>query len=157
MNKYFLNIILVLILLLSFNSCKTIFPEKEQEVQKQPPGADLDSVGFYGTAYTEKYAVKLNILKGDTVIFSKKITSDTASVYIDSITVDPSKNYSVTYYCFWQGARLDYALKMNVANVSYLIDFSKNEYGKMIYREKLNLRSPKLVIKFGVCMFAQDL
>jgi|GEM_PF-3380187 len=153
------NIVFIIpFLCLIIGSCKSIFDTgKEGDGSLDGYYWEVDTTNSFGTRYSEKYLLTLKIIKDDTVVFNKKIRSDSAYVFSDSITVDSSREYSVAYFCNWQGARPDFALKMSVANVAYLVGFYSNEIGNLVYKEKLKINSTKIPVKFGVCQFNQDL
>src|SRR5689334_8594932 len=77
---------IVLILCLIMSSCKSIW-FKGTGGNDSEDGyyweVEADTVNSYGKRYSEKYLISLNIMKGDTVVFNKKIRSDTACVFSD--------------------------------------------------------------------------
>lgn len=151
---------IVLVLCLIISSCKSIWFQGKDASDSEDGyywEVEADTVNSYGTRYSEKYLISLNIMNGDTVVFYKKIRSDTAYVFSDSLSVDPTREYSVAYFCNWQGARPDYALKMSVGNIAYDVGFYSNDIGHLAYKEKLKIISAKIPIRFGVCEFSQDL
>ena len=142
---------------LIIGSCKAIFDTGGGDYPVDGYYWDADTADSFGTRYSEKYLINLNILKDDKVIFHKKIRSDTAYIFSDSLSIDSTKNYSVIYSCNWQGARPDFALKMSVANLGYVVAFYSNDMGHVTYKEKLKITSAKIPVRFGVCQFSQEL
>ncbi|RPI13938.1 MAG: hypothetical protein EHM58_17470 [Ignavibacteriae bacterium] len=157
--KIIKSLITLIILAAVFSSCETIWQSSGEDdpVDGYFWDVEPDSVNAPGYRFAELYNLTLNILCKDSVIYTKTIKSDTAYISVDSMKLDTQKEYSIGYYCKWQGARLDYALKMSVANLSYFIGFYDNEVGKFVYKEKLRINQPVTYIKFGVCTFSQDI
>lgn len=151
-------IILFYFTLIVFSSCETIWQSSGEDdpIDGYFWDVEPDSVNMPGHRFSEIYKLTLNIYKEDSLIYSKSINSDSTYLVVDSLVLDPKKEYSLGYYCKWQGARLDYALKMSVANVSYFVGFYDNAVGKLAYKDKLRILQPLIFIKFGICNFSQD-
>jgi hypothetical protein len=151
-------IILIPLLLIFFSSCETFWESSGEDdpVDGYFWDVEPDSINVPGQRFAELYNLTINISIKDSVIYSKSIKSDSAYLLIDSLKLNPKEEYTLGYYCKWQGARLEYALKMSVANVSYFIGFYDNEVGKLAYKEKLRILQPVTYIKFGICSFSQE-